>query len=126
MGVDSATVRMGGHWDSLLDLVPGLRKQISLATVCLWLSPLERRPQPGGKVQCESNSPEVYKLWINLQSPSLLFGYNLFALWFTPICNPPCTHSLNTHFPFVRTRDCPLFRPCLLMASAWEGFEKPF
>lgn len=37
----------------------------------------------------------------------------LFALWFTPICNPPCTHSLNTHFPFVRTTDCPSFRPCL-------------
>lgn len=38
MGDGSATAGMGGHWDSLLDLVPELRQQISLATVCLPLA----------------------------------------------------------------------------------------
>lgn len=49
---------------------------------------------------------------------SLLFGLFPSATHYTP--------TLNTHFAFDRPTHCPSFRPCLLIASAWEGIEKPF
>lgn len=64
---------MEGYWDSLLVLVPELRQQIGLATVCLWLSPVVSRPQSAGRC----NEKTILQTFT--KSLSLLFGSLPFA-----------------------------------------------
>lgn len=89
------------EWDSLLDLVPELRQQMLGHCLSASGSPQWRGGHGHGRAQRKNNSQEVYKL----------SSLQLLVLWFTPMCNPLRTHSLNNHFPFDRTTyGLPLFQ----------------